>query len=87
VDVFDLDRTLVDDYASFARSFTQIRARDIQDQVDVIYASGRFWPEPLITINPHYERGAPVEALLGQFLDVVVAEQPGGLGLGFVPEN
>src|SRR5580700_10422606 len=64
VDVFDLDRTLVADYASFARSFTQIRARDIRDQVDSIYASRRFWPEPLITINPHFEQGASVEALV-----------------------
>jgi DEAD/DEAH box helicase len=64
VDVFDLDRTLVADYASFARSFTEIRAQDIQDQVDAIYASRRFWPEPLITVNPHFERGASVEALV-----------------------
>jgi hypothetical protein len=64
VDVFDLDRTLVADYERFARSFTQIRAQDIRDQVDAIYASRRFWPEPLITINPHYERGASVEALV-----------------------
>jgi ATP-dependent helicase YprA (DUF1998 family) len=64
VDVFDLDRTLVADYASFARSFTQIRAKDIGDQIDEIYATRRFWPEPLITINPHYERGASVEALV-----------------------
>jgi hypothetical protein len=64
VDVFDLDRTLVADYASFARSFTQIRARDIRDQVDKIYESRRFWPEPLITVNPHYERGISVEALV-----------------------
>jgi hypothetical protein len=64
VDVFDLDRTLVADYASFARSFTQIRAQDIRDQVDAIYASRRFWPEPLITVNPHFERGASVEALV-----------------------
>jgi ATP-dependent helicase YprA (DUF1998 family) len=64
VDVFDLDRTLVADYASFARSFTQIRAQDIRDQVDSIYASRRFWPEPLITVNPHFERGASVEALV-----------------------
>src|SRR5271169_30730 len=60
----DLDRTLVADYASFARSFTQIRAQDIRDQVDEIYASRRFWPEPLITVKPHFERGAPVEALV-----------------------
>src|SRR2546429_375600 len=64
VDVFDLDRTLVMDYASFARSFTQIRARDIREQVNAIYASRRFWPEPLITINPHFERGVSVEALV-----------------------
>jgi hypothetical protein len=64
VDVFDLDRTLIEDYASFARSFTQIRAQDIRDQVDAIYASRRFWPEPLITINPHFERGTSVEALV-----------------------
>ena len=64
MDVFDLDRTLVADYERFARSFTQIRAQDIRDQVDAIYASRRFWPEPLITINPHYERGASVEALV-----------------------
>jgi hypothetical protein len=64
VDVFELDRTLVADYASFARSFTQIRARDIRDQVDAIYASRHFWPEPLITVNPHFERGISVEALV-----------------------
>jgi Lhr-like helicase len=64
VDVFDLDRTLVADYASFARSFTQIRAQDIRGQVDAIYASGRFWPDPLITINPHFEQGVSVEALV-----------------------
>ena len=64
MDVFDLDRALVQDYASFARSFTQIRAQDIRDQVDAIYASRRFWPEPLITVNPHFERGSSVEALV-----------------------
>jgi ATP-dependent helicase YprA (DUF1998 family) len=64
VDVFDLDRTLVADYASFARSFTQIRAPDIRDQVNAIYASQRFWPEPLITVNPHFEQGSSVERLV-----------------------
>jgi len=61
-----LGGTLVTDYASFARSFTQIRAQDIRDQVDAIYASRRFWPEPLITINPRFEQGASVEALVAE---------------------
>jgi len=33
IDVFDLDRALVQDYERFARSFTQIRAADIRAQV------------------------------------------------------
>jgi superfamily II DNA/RNA helicase len=63
VDVFDLDRSLVDDYARFARSFTQIRASDIEAKVNEIYATRRFWPEPLISINPHFERDADIAAL------------------------
>lgn len=61
--VFDLDRRLVDDYRRFARSFTRIRAQDIRAQVDDLYATGTFWPDPLITINPHFERGASVADL------------------------
>lgn len=64
MDVFDLDRTLVRDYEQFARSFTQIRAADIRRQVDEIYAERKFWPEPLITINPHFERDATVQELV-----------------------
>ena len=56
MNVFDLDRALVSDYERFARSFTQIRAPDIRAQVEQIYATDRFWPEPLISINPHFER-------------------------------
>src|SRR5262249_39397557 len=32
-------------------------------QVEEIYASNRFWPEPLISSNPHFERGASVDDL------------------------
>jgi Lhr-like helicase len=64
MDVFDLDQKIVSDYEQFARSFTQIRAEDIRRQIDDIYASRRFWPEPLISINPHFERGASVEELV-----------------------
>ena len=64
MNVFDLDRALVADYERFARSFTQIRAPDIRRQVEEIYASNRFWPEPLITINPHFECGASIAELV-----------------------
>ena len=64
MDVFDLDHSLVSDYERFARSFTTIRARDIREQVDQIYASGRFWPEPIVSINPHFQLGDSLSSLV-----------------------
>lgn len=64
MDVFDLDRFLVSDYERFARSFTHIRAPDIKQQLADIYASRKFWPEPLISINPHFEWGPYVDELI-----------------------
>jgi ATP-dependent helicase YprA (DUF1998 family) len=64
VNVFELDQALISDYERFARSFTQIRAADIKSQVDAIYATDRFWPKPLVTINPHFERDVSIEALV-----------------------
>jgi hypothetical protein len=66
VNAFDLDRSLVRDYERFARSFTQIRAGDIRSQVEAIYATNLFWPEPLTSINPHFEPGASVEQLAAE---------------------
>lgn len=62
--IFDLDKELIRDYETFARSFTWIRAADIRSQVDQLYAEGQFWPDPLITINPHFESGAGVGELV-----------------------
>src|SRR3954453_1805655 len=64
MNVFELDQALVNDYEGFARSFTQIRAPDIQRQVEALYASNRFWPEPLVSINPRFERGASIDRLV-----------------------
>ena len=64
MNVFDLDRAIVGVYERYARSFTRVRAPDIQSQVEAKYASDRFWPEPLISINPHYERGSSISELV-----------------------
>jgi ATP-dependent helicase YprA (DUF1998 family) len=64
MDVFELDNALVKDYSSFARSFTSIKSEDIENSVKLIYQTGRFWPEPLIQLNPHYKSG-------GSILDLV----------------
>ena len=64
MNVFDLDQALVNDYERFARSFTLIRAPDIQQQVEELYANDRFWPEPLVSINPRIERGDAIDRLV-----------------------
>lgn len=66
MDVFNLRNTLVGDYERFARSFTTIRATDIREQVDAAYASGRYWPDPLIQINPRFAPGADIDTLASQ---------------------
>ncbi|MFM7848540.1 MAG: DEAD/DEAH box helicase [Rubrivivax sp.] len=63
MDIFNLRERIVSDYASFARSFTRIRANDLAEQVNAIYAKDRFWPEPLLQITPNYESGGNVDQL------------------------
>lgn len=65
MDVFSLNGDLLDQYKKFARSFTRIRSSEIQQKVDALYAGQRFWPEPLLQLNPHYEGGGSVQGLVG----------------------
>ena len=63
-------RGALEQYTGFARSFTRIpftriRATEIRKKVDDLYAGRRFWPEPLIQLNPHYEMGGSIQALVG----------------------
>lgn len=64
MDVFSLRDTVVGEYRRFATSFTTIHAEDIR-QVEATYAEGRFWPEPLIQINPSYKLDAAFFHLYG----------------------
>ena len=66
LDIFALRDSVVDEYTRFATSFTFIRAPDIKAQVEAIYAEARYWPEPLIQINPSYKGAADVASLVGQ---------------------
>ena len=64
LDVFALRDSVVDEYKHFATSFTTIHARDIREQIEAIYGEERYWPEPLIQINPSYKRSTDVGALV-----------------------
>lgn len=64
--VFDLRDGLIEDYSVFSRSFTRISAPDIQEEVSRQYNAGRYWPEPLIQINPNYKLEQSVQELVSQ---------------------
>jgi len=68
MNVFDLSRNLVEEYARFSRSFTKIAAADIKSQLDAQYDSGQFWPEPIVQINPKFLIEGSVHAFVEQKL-------------------
>ena len=57
-DVFTFRNRLIGEYSSFSRSFSKVAAPDILVKVEAEYARGRYWPEPLIQINPNYKRSS-----------------------------
>ena len=64
--VFQFRDQLIERYGSFSRSFVRIAASDIQAEVENQYAQGRYWPEPLVQINPNYQRQGTVQQLAEQ---------------------
>jgi hypothetical protein len=62
--VFTFRDRIIEEYSLFSRSFTRIAADDIRKEVDAQYDGGRYWPEPLIQINPNYQRKETVQQLV-----------------------
>src|SRR5437667_12094746 len=65
MDVFDLRKRLVDDYASYTRSFIKIADPAISKKVDSELEAGAFWPEPLLHLNPTFRPGGTIDDLVG----------------------
>lgn len=68
MDVFDLRNALIADYASYIRSFIQIRDARIRAHVDQALDQGLLWPDPLIQLNPSFEPGSWVDDLCDEGL-------------------
>lgn len=62
--VFKFRDRLIEEYSQFSRSFSRIAAKDIKAEVESQYEAGRYWPEPLIQINPNYKRKGTVQQLV-----------------------
>jgi hypothetical protein len=64
VDVFEFRQRVITDYERFSRSFSKIRADDIAQFVDAEYRAEKFWPAPLVQLNPNFVPGDTIESLI-----------------------
>jgi superfamily II DNA/RNA helicase len=66
VDIFAFRKHLIENYERFSRSFTQILAEDILLFIENAYQRERFWPPPLIQLNPSFVSSCTIEDLVAQ---------------------
>jgi ATP-dependent helicase YprA (DUF1998 family) len=66
MNVFEIRNRLVSDYASYIRSFINIRNQSIVHEVEENLNTGLLWPEPLIQLNPSFEPGETIDQLVDQ---------------------
>lgn len=66
MDVFELRNRLVEDYASYTRSFIKISDARIGEKVDAALDDGALWPEPLLQLNPTFFPGGTIEDLVAE---------------------
>src|ERR1700693_5034542 len=63
MNVFDTHAKIVDDYASYIRSFINIGDPEIRQTVDAALGEGKLWPEPLLQFNPAYELAGSISEI------------------------
>ena len=68
MNVFDIHRQIVNDYAEYIRSFVNISDPEIARKVEDSLSEGRLWPQPLLQFNPAYEQAGTVEEVIASEL-------------------
>lgn len=58
--------SVIEDYEHFSRSFVTIQAEDIKNKVNAEYNEGKYWPAPLIQINPNYKTAETISQLVDE---------------------
>ncbi len=66
MDVFNLHKQIVNDYAQYANSFVPIQDNRIAEKVKEATDKGAFWPDPLLQLNPNFASGAHVDELVSR---------------------
>ena len=62
--VFEIRDRMIEDFRSFSESFVSPKADDIAGFLAAENYQSRYWPDPLLQINPHYSKGEPVSRLV-----------------------
>ena len=68
MDVFAFRDQLIAEYEQFTRSFVSIRATDIKKYVNQEYDAGRFWPAPMVQLNPAFVSGGDIGEFVAEGL-------------------
>ncbi|MCY3985559.1 MAG: DEAD/DEAH box helicase [Candidatus Dadabacteria bacterium] len=68
MNIFDIHRQIVDDYADYIRSFINISDLEIKQKVEDSLSEGRLWPQPLLQFNPAYKKVGTVEDVIASGL-------------------
>src|ERR1700761_4828626 len=63
MDIFEVHRRIMDDYANYIRSFVSISDDTIRLRVERYLNDGHLWPEPLLTFNPSFAKAGRIEDL------------------------
>ena len=64
MDVFGLRNDVIGDYGTYVQSFLNIKDERIQRLVQEEMEGGFLWPDPLIQLNPSFEAGETLQALI-----------------------
>lgn len=64
MDVFRLHRQLIADYASYTRSFVDVRDDRVHAAIEDAVGAGALWPEPWVQLNPRFEPGGTPDELV-----------------------
>ncbi len=64
MDVFAIRDRLIGDYAAYIKSFINIQDQHIRAVIDRELREGLLWPDPLLQLNPSFEPGPMIDALV-----------------------
>ena len=68
MDVFAIRNQLISEYESYVSSFINIDDQRIRAKVQDEFKQGLLWPDPLIQLNPSFEKGKLVDELVEEGL-------------------